>query len=716
MTQLDFSKELNKAQYEVVSSGNGPHLVLAGAGSGKTRTLVYRTAWLISQGVPANKILLLTFTNKAANQMMTRVKSILNLKTFSLWGGTFHSMANRLLRIYGKYIDIEPDFTILDTDDTNNLIKAISKDIFGSISEKRKPSSSLIRETISYSVNAKVSLEESLEMKFSEWLPVLPYIEKIAREYKRRKKLSNVLDFDDLLIYWLKLTKHPEAGKLLAKKWDHVLVDEYQDTNLIQAEIIFNLSKTHQNILVVGDDDQSIYSFRAANIKNILNFPKKFKQCQMYKLETNYRSSPQILNLANQIISFKDDKFKKSLNPVKDSFNKPELVALRSNLEEAWFVANRIEGLIAGGLKPYQIAVLFRAASSSQSLEMELNKRGIEYEMRGGLKFFARAHIKDVLSHLKILGNFRDEVAWLRVLQLYEGIGPMTAQQIYQQIAKADSLDKLKLNMADRAANSWSKLYGLVTTLIKYKDKGISKLLNLIVDHYIEYLREKYADYKYREADLEQLVLFASEYTSLGLFLNEISLQESFSVKEARQDNKDAVILSTVHQAKGLEWPAVFVINMTNQSFPHPFCVRAEEQEEERRLFYVALTRSKKFLYVYSLENKNSMFLNEINPYLMNIYIDTGERWHQGLSGFISNYIKGISLEVPMICPRCGRLLTERTRKDNGRKFIGCTGFSATGCKYTYNLEVLVDYQEQSVCPYSYTWLSIKGKTLCHLF
>jgi len=604
MKQLDFKNELNQEQYEVVTSGKGPHLVLAGAGSGKTRTLTYRAAWLISQGLKPEHILLLTFTNKAANEMIERVRYLLGVKKnekLPLWAGTFHSVANRLLRIYGKDINIRPDFTILDSDDSDKLLKTISKEFFSAISDKNKPAPALLRETISFANNSKISIEESLEHKFPEWLPLLEYFEKIAAEYQRRKKESNVLDFDDLLLYWKVMTEHPDLSKLLQKKWEYILVDEYQDTNVIQADIVFNLAKGHKNILAVGDDAQSIYSFRAADIRNILEFPNKFSNTKIYKLETNYRSTPEIVKLANQIISHNGNQFEKNLQAIKAPYIRPELVALRSNIEEAWFVADMIDQLLDRGLPAKKIAVLFRAAHLSQSLEMELNKKGIPYEMRGGLRFFERAHVKDVLSYLKVLGNVRDEVAWLRILEMYEGIGPVTAQQLYQKIISLGEIENLldaKIALAAKAGTSWSKILNLLGKLIKDKKQNVGNLINIIINDYSDYLAEKYPDYRQRQDDLDQLVIFASEYDSLDLFLHEISLQETFSGRQARQEDRDSIVLSTVHQAKGLEWDAVFVIGMTDQAFPHPLCVRQEEREEERRLFYVAVTRAEKNLYL----------------------------------------------------------------------------------------------------------------------
>ena len=631
MDQPNFKKELNQQQYEVVTAGDGPHLVLAGAGSGKTRTLVYRLAWLVSQGIKPEKILLLTFTNKAANEMMFRAKALLGVgpkQKFSLWGGTFHSLANRLLRIYGKHIGLESDFTIMDTADTDSLLKLISKEFLKGLSEKRKPSPAIFRETISFANNSKISIEASLETKFPEWVPFVDVFEKIAKEYQRRKEVAKLLDFDDLLLYWRRLTQDTRVGELLAKKWDYILVDEYQDTNVIQAEIIFNLAKQHQNILVVGDDAQSIYSFRAANIQNILDFPKHFKKCKTHKLETNYRSTPEILDLANQVIAVNRNQFSKELAAINDSHVRPELVALRSNKEEAWFVADKIQQLLGREVRPRSIAVLFRASHYSQTLEMELNRRGIDYEMRGGLRFFERAHIKDVLSWLKVLGNYRDEVSWMRILQIYEGIGPITAQRLYQQIFGLKDLNEfseLKLNLAEKAGQSWSRISALLNQLIKQKDKDVSRLIQIIIDQYSGYLMEKYTDYHQRQDDLDQLAIFAADYDSLEEFLNEISLQEGYSASQAKKENRESIILSTVHQAKGLEWAAVFIINMTDSAFPHPL---AEEIEEERRLFYVAITRACRYLYltyplaVYRFDGYKSMsaspFIGEVDAKLLN--------------------------------------------------------------------------------------------------
>lgn len=604
MKEIDFKKELNKEQYEVVTAGDGPHLVLAGAGSGKTRALTYRAAWLLSRGIEPDKILLLTFTNKAANEMMNRVKGILGLKAnakLPLWGGTFHSVANRLLRIYGKHIDLESDFTIMDEDDKKSLLKNIIDGFFSSISAKQRPSAAIVGETISFATNSSIDISESLEIKFPEWEPFLEYFEKIATEYKDRKRKAKLLDFDDLLFYWLKLTLDPNISKMLAKKWQYILVDEYQDTNSLQANIIYNLAKEHKNILVVGDDAQSIYSFRAANIQNILDFPKVFKNTKIHKLETNYRSTPEILDLANEVIAGNQNQFPKNLSATLEGFVRPELVAVRNNLQEAEYIVNRIKEFLENGLDPREVVVLFRAAHHSQNLEMELNRHGIAYEMRGGLKFFERAHVKDVVAWLRILNNHKDEVSWLRVLQIYPGVGPKAALKVYSLVSQAEDfsdIPNLGVQLSAKAMDSWKTCVKLIQKLSKEKKADIGKLINIIVQDYGFYLTEKYPDYKQRLDDLDQLSVFAGGYKDLDTFLSEVSLQESFVPNQDRQKNDDAIILSTIHQAKGLEWSSVFVMNLTNQSFPHPLAKTSEEREEERRLFYVAVTRAKRNLHL----------------------------------------------------------------------------------------------------------------------
>ncbi len=632
-SKINFAKELNEQQLAVVTSEPGPALVLAGAGSGKTRTLIYRLAWLIDNGFKKNRILLLTFTNKAAKQMVERSEQLLGSADdkSKFWGGTFHHTANRLLRKYGKLAGLKNNFTILDSEDSRSLIKNALKEISAVNSGLRKPGPPVIADCISYSNNAGLSIEEAVEMKYPEFSKDVGLIEQVAKLYKDKKKVGNCLDFDDLLLYLLAILKQEPYRKVIAKNWDYILVDEYQDTNLIQDEIVRLLAKDHHNILVVGDDAQSIYSFRAANIKNILEFPKQFPQTEIFRLEQNYRSTPEILAIANQVISQNKNQFQKNLFTKEDSFIKPELTSYQDATEEATAIAERILALEDEGVALANIAVLFRAAHQSQELELQLNKRRIPYEMRGGLKFFERAHIKDLLSFLKVVANHSDEAAWLRILQLQEGVGEAGARKIISLIQTSrnleETLDK-DLKLGSKLGVGWN---GLVKTLNKAlldKDQAVGFMIRTIAKDYSSFLAAAYANYRDRLDDIEQLALYAEKHESLDAFLAETSLQENFSIRGAEEQRTEpGVILSTVHQAKGLEWHAVFVLNVSDKSFPHPRALKEENGlEEERRLFYVAITRAKKRLYFsypisgssYSLSiNQPSEFLRQIETRLL---------------------------------------------------------------------------------------------------
>ncbi|HNV97032.1 MAG TPA: ATP-dependent helicase [bacterium] len=603
MKKIDFKKELNDEQYKVVCSSDGSKLVLAGAGSGKTRTLVYRVAWLISVGVKPEEILLLTFTNKAANEMLERVGHLIfdnKRNKLSIWGGTFHSVANRLLKMYGAEIGLQKDFTIMDSDDSKSLINHILKDNFLTLPKKQKPSSGLVHEVISFSINSGIEINEALEIKFPQWQEFLIEFENVEIEYKKRKKESKFLDFDDLLYYFKELVVNKKIGKELKNKWKYVLIDEYQDTNYLQAEIIKELCLETNNVLAVGDDAQSIYSFRAADIKNIIEFPKIFKNCEIYKLEKNYRSTPEILNLANRIISENQNQFSKNLKAILSPHVKPYLIALNDNREEAWFIVDKIKDFLRDGKKPNDIVVLFRAGSNAQTLEMELNKAGISYEMRGGLRFFERSHIKDVIAFLKIINHINDYVSLFRVLNFYEGIGDVTVKNIYDQIKKFKNISELiecDIKISNKAYEGWKHFIMFLKKIEKFKNANPGKLISIIVEEYYFYLSLKYEDFKERHEDLVQLSYFASSFDNLKHFLDETALQESFNLNK-NVNKSDCIILSTIHQAKGLEWEIVFLINLTSDSLPHPLCVTQDGIEEERRLFYVAITRAKKYLYM----------------------------------------------------------------------------------------------------------------------
>ncbi len=641
---IDFKKELNKGQYEVASSGDGPVLVLAGAGSGKTRALTYRVAYLIEQKVDPSRILLLTFTNKAAHEMMTRVDALVKDSKLSkkVWGGTFHHVAHRLLRKMGSAVGLKNNFIILDREDSKDLLKRITKGM-ADASGKRLPQPGLFLEVISYAVSAQVSIEDALIRKFPDGLDRIELFTRVAQEYEARKKQGQLVDFDDLLLYWLRLLNLPKVREKMQGLWEYILVDEYQDTNVVQDTIVRILGEKHKNVLVVGDDAQSIYSFRAADISNILNFPKAFPNTKTIRLEENYRSTPEILEVANHLISQNERQFKKELFTTQESSVKPELMVAQDPSEEAEMVTERIIALENEGVDLSNIAVLFRAAHQSQELELELNRRAIPYEMRGGIRFFERAHIKDALAYVKIVANIQDEVSWSRILQLYEGIGDAGAQKIIVQVRECgtwESVQNQTMTLGANAAKGWGAFMKHIGIILPKVSDGPAELLRAVAKSYREYAISAFTDYKDRLDDLEQFALFAERYDDVDDFLAETTLQEAFAVRPGTESKDEkGVVLSTIHQAKGLEWHTVFITHLTQNSIPHPKAMMEKDGlEEERRLMYVAITRAQRRLYLlYPLStsrytvglNQPSQFLQEIDPQMLNgtLELDDSERY-----------------------------------------------------------------------------------------
>ncbi|MFA6304501.1 MAG: ATP-dependent helicase [Patescibacteria group bacterium] len=635
--RVDYQKELNQEQYNVVTQGEGPCLVLAGAGSGKTRTIVYRVAYLIERGVNPENILLVTFTNKAANQMLSRVEQLLGYFPAGLWGGTFHHIGNRVLRKYAKMLGFEPNFTILDEEDAKSLLKVCLREEDIDTKSKRFPSPAVLKELISFAKNSEIPLEEVIDTRHPKWLKISDTIAKIERKYEEKKAKNNSMDFDDLLLNWLKLLKQfSEVRDRLSAQFQYILVDEYQDTNYLQAEIIKELSQVHHNVLVVGDDAQSIYSFRAADIGNILNFPKVFEGAKIFKLETNYRSTPEILDVANSVIENNRNQFAKVLRPMLASSVKPNLIPANSAAQEAQFIVEQINQLKNDGLELDKIAVLFRAAYHSQELEFELTKQDIHYEYRGGVRFFERAQVKDALAYLKVINNPADEVAWLRILNLQGGVGEATAGKIYQAVKNYSDINEIiALNLGQvlgsRADAGWRGLIGILKKAVGSPDSKptIAEMVREIAkSDYRNYLEAEYPNWQDRLDDLEQLAVFSERYDDLTSFLSEMTLQESFALGQERPSgNHDRIILSTIHQAKGLEWEAVFVINLVDMAFPNQRALGEDGGlEEERRLFYVAITRAQKYLFLsyplmggYNSFNLNtpSQFLREIEEELL---------------------------------------------------------------------------------------------------
>jgi DNA helicase-2/ATP-dependent DNA helicase PcrA len=631
--QIDYEQELNDEQRPAVMDGDGAALVLAGAGSGKTRVITYRVAWLLDHGIPPERILLLTFTNKAAREMVGRVELLLGVYPHGLWAGTFHSIANRILRSYGSNIGYGSNFSILDEEDANDLIKLCVKQLKIDSTAKRFPSASVLKSIISYRRNAAITLQMVLERKHPHFLPLLADIVRVSDLYEQQKKEQQAMDFDDLLTILLRLlTEQPHIKEKLANQFAYILVDEFQDTNVVQADIVHALSSIHNNVLAVGDDAQSIYSFRAAEIRNILDFPRRYSEAKMFRLVTNYRSTPQILAVANSVIANNDNQFAKELVAAVGNGDLPYLVPANSASQEAQFVVEQMTTLLNQGASYSSMAVLFRAAYHSQQVEFELMKRGIPYEYRGGMKFFERAHVKDALAHLRVMQNVKDVMAWDRALMLQPGLGLTTANKIGCMVARCNDIDEAMLatpTTGAKAGQGWEGMRRIMKVMLTARP-SIADMLRAFAgsDDYHAYLENEYPNWQERLDDVEQLAAFAEQYDDLAAFLDAVSLTADFGArvddpsKPKRESDEDSVILSTIHQAKGLEWDTVFIINLSEGGFPSGRAMDEEGGlEEERRLFYVASTRARQKLFLtYPITagyehielRQPSMFLSEI--------------------------------------------------------------------------------------------------------
>ncbi len=641
-----FRDDLNPEQSAVVRGADGYSLVLAGAGSGKTRTIIYRVARLLKSGVPAAEIMLLTFTNKAANEMLSRIERLMGAMP-KVTGGTFHHVCNMILRRFAPAAGYGANFSILDQEDSRDLLNACIKDsgiaVSGSEAKRgRFPSASVLQSFWSFSRNARLPFSQVVEEKQPRLLDAVPRMEEVINAYEARKKSANAMDFDDLLVKATHLLRVDAAVRdAVAGRYRYVLVDEYQDTNRVQAEFLALVSSVHRNLLVVGDDAQSIYSFRAADVRNILGFPNAFDGASIFKLETNYRSTEYILELANESIRWNENQFPKKLHSargVKPGDEKPSLVAASGADEEAEFVAEMILKLRDEGLSLSEIAVLFRATFHSQALEFELTKRGIPYDYRGGVRFFERSHIKDALSFLRIFVNPADEVSWRRVLRIQSGIGEETAAKIFAAARGSENLEEAMeaggAVVGERARAGWKDFLSTARSVAHAGDSPSECIRAVIKSPYADYLDNEFPNAEERREDLEQLAVFAERYFSVSAFLAESALEEGFSAERINaasgslsargkeDDEEGRVVLSTIHQAKGLEWEAVFVIHLFDGAFPNARALEEEGGiEEERRLFYVALTRARNKLFLsyplmgagqYGYLHERSQFIREL--------------------------------------------------------------------------------------------------------
>ena len=611
---IDYAAELNPQQYAAVTAPPGPLLVIAGAGSGKTRTLTYRVAYLLENGVDPRNILLLTFTNKAARQMLDRVANLLPVDASGLWGGTFHSIGNRMLRRHGRTLGFSSGFTIMDREDQKDLLNAVVGGAGIDPKEIRFPKGDVLADLFSFVINTERPIEEVLAEKFPYFLPLLEQIKDVHTRYERRKKSTNSLDFDDLLEKTLRMLKeHEEVVAFYRRQFQFILVDEYQDTNKIQADFIDLLAAEHQNIMVVGDDAQSIYSWRGANFQNILEFPRRYPQAQVFKIELNYRSVPEILEVANAAIAQNVRQFRKNLSAVRLTNDfKPAMVALNDGSEQAQFVAQRILELRDEGIELSEIAVLYRAHYHALELQLELSRRGVPYQITSGIRFFEQAHIKDVAAFIRFAANPQDEVAFKRMVRLLPGIGGKSADMLWRKwehtlnenAVIASWNDRMAgMSVSSRARKSWQQL---LDTLDEIAPQGEpiapSEMITSIVEAiYDDYAKANFANYELRKEDLNQLAVFARQFKDANDFLSQLALISNVDAEAAvpHTNDQEAVNLSSVHQAKGLEFHTVFVIWLTDGMFPSSRSLETRDAvEEERRLFYVAITRAKDELYL----------------------------------------------------------------------------------------------------------------------
>src|SRR5438105_5251988 len=529
-----YEEELNPEQLEVVMAGEGPLLVIAGAGSGKTRALTYRVSRLIEDGVDASDILLLTFTNKAAREMLSRVEQLVTIDTRRIWGGTFHSVGNRLLRHHAEAIGYRSNFSILDDEDAKEMMEGSISALGIKTMERRFPKGDVLLDIYSFLINTRTPLELHLEDNYPHFAIYKEEIVNVFRRYKERKRDANAMDFDDLLVNWkLLLEEHAEIGEVLKRKYRYILVDEYQDTNKLQADVVDSMSAIRQNVMVVGDDAQSIYSFRGASFENIITFPLRWPKATIYKLETNYRSTPQILQLANQTIAHNKFQFQKELRAVRGGGPDPAVVGVDDVFEQASFIAQRILELRDEGEHLDDIAVLYRSHYQSLELQMELTRRLIPYEIRSGVRFFEQAHIKDVIAYLKIITNYRDELSWKRVLKLYPKIGEKTAAEVWARIGTAQNPLDAFLNSAGPTPSTGRSrtpvlknlrdLLGVISS--ESMQHNPSESIRLIVERtYGDYARAKFANSQARLDDLEQLSQYALRYDDNSAFLDELAL------------------------------------------------------------------------------------------------------------------------------------------------------------------------------------------------
>ena len=655
-SDIDYASDLNDQQFAAVTAPPGPSLVIAGAGSGKTRTLTYRVAYLLDNGIYPSNILLLTFTNKAAREMLERVEQLVPHDTQELWGGTFHSIGNRILRRHADALGYDSRFSIMDREDQKELLATAIEEAGIKTKQVKFPKPEIIGDIISLSLNMDCSIEELVEWKYPYFDHLTAEFGLVLEKYEEKKILGNLMDFDDLLVKTLQLLQeNPDICKYYQKQFEWVLVDEYQDTNAVQSELIELLAAPANNLMVVGDDAQSIYSWRGADFRNILEFPERYDNVRQFVIETNYRSVPEVLEVANEAIRPNKAQFEKNLAPARSPRGElPALIPLQDPRMQAAFVAQRILELhTEEGVELSEMAVLYRAHFHSMDVQLELTNRDIPFNITSGLRFFEQAHIKDVAAFMRFANNRKDEVAFKRAVKLLPGIGAGTADRLWKSwLDSPESRDPnltefsetlLKFKVPARSAEAWAQFAYTMDELLNEEggtEAPVTMMPSIVEGVYDEYMRGKFPNYDARRQDLKVLESYARGFEDVEEFLSQLSLvagQDALDAKPEREE--DAVVLSSVHQAKGLEYKVVFVIWLAEGMFPSRKVLESDDEEEsgleeERRLFYVAVTRAKDELYLTypmlwqgafngEVLQSNSRFLESIPP-------DLTEEWKVG--------------------------------------------------------------------------------------
>jgi DNA helicase-2/ATP-dependent DNA helicase PcrA len=654
---IDYKSALNAEQYEAVSSPPGRALVIAGAGSGKTRTLTYRVAWLLDHDLDAREILLLTFTNKASREMTERVRELVPHDTSALWAGTFHSIGSRILRRHADDLGFNRSFSILDRDDQKSILNAVIGSLDIDTKQRRFPKADVLASMFSLIENTDSTLEEVIASRYDQFYDWTEKIEQVRQGYIKKKLATNSMDFDDLLVLTVRLfEENPDVLEIYQNRFKHVLVDEYQDTNSVQGRMIDLLAGESNSLMAVGDDAQSIYSWRGADMSLILGFPVRYPGAKVFTIETNYRSVPEILDLSNAAIRVNTGRFEKDLRSSREALGTlPALVALPDPSTQAAFVAQRMLELRDEGIPLEEMAVLYRAHFQSLEIQMELTVRGIPFSITSGLRFFEQAHIKDVSAFMRFVVNRRDEVSFLRMVSLLPGCGPVAAAKLWSEWLKSGWAEKeelppkwadllLRFKIPKKSAKHWEQLCYTLDELTPDGEfaRPSQMIFSILEGVYSDYLNASFDNAESRRGDIEQLSQYGGNFDDILDFLAQLSLMSSTDGQptgEQSAPDDEKVTLSSIHQAKGLEWKVVFLIWLVNGQFPNGRILEADDAdmlEEERRLFYVALTRAKDELYLtYPMMNPKSYTGDVIcrpSQFLDDFPAELVEEWNVGKS------------------------------------------------------------------------------------